>query len=72
MKLLVNQSNWQQWVKAEVGRFSDVQHLAPVRYPCYGYMVLESWSQETLKPMYLYQKDIDAMSLELMVMAQNM
>lgn len=72
MKLLISQKSWQQWLKDEEGRFADVSHPAPATYPCYGYMALESWAKETLRPVYLYQKDIDAMSLELMAMAQRM
>jgi hypothetical protein len=35
-------------------------------------MQLESWGQETLRPVYLYQKDIDAMALDLLAMSQKM
>jgi len=37
-----------------------------------GYMELESWGQETLRPVYLYQHDLDAMAIELLAMAQKM
>ncbi len=72
MKLLVSHKSWQQWIKDEEGRFAAVNHPAPEKYPCYGYMALESWGQETLRPIYLYQRDVDAMSLELMALAQRM
>ena len=72
MKLLTNQKSWQQWVKDEEGRFADVQHPAPRKYPCYGYMRLESWGQETQRAVYLYQHDVDAMAMELMAMSQKM
>jgi len=35
-------------------------------------MELESWGQETLRPVYLYQHDVDAMSIELVSAAQKM
>lgn len=72
MKLLTSRRSWQQWIKDEEGRFADVDHPEPLKYPCFGYMELESWGQETLRPIYLYQKDIDTMALELMAMAQKM
>ena len=65
MKLLTNTASWKQWNKEEEGRFADVEHPQTKKYPCFGYMQLESWGQETLRPIYLYQKDIDAMAMEL-------
>jgi hypothetical protein len=35
-------------------------------------MQLESWGQETLRPVYLYQTDIDGMALDLLAMSQKM
>jgi hypothetical protein len=72
MKLLTNSVAWKQWLKEEEGQFATAQHPPPKKYPCFGYMVLESWAQETLSPVYLYQHDVDAMSTELMVIAQRM
>ncbi len=72
MKLLTNTASWKQWIKEEEGRFADVEHPQPKKYPCFGYMQLESWGQETLRPIYLYQKDIDAMAMELVAMSQKM
>ncbi|HEY5582015.1 MAG TPA: hypothetical protein VIK56_12805 [Rhodoferax sp.] len=72
MKLLTNPKSWQQWIKEEEGRFTDAQHQPPKKYPCYGYMELASWSQESLRRVYLYQHDLDAMALELLAMAQKM
>ena len=72
MKLLTGLKSWQQWIKEEQGRFADALHAQPKKYPCYGYMELESWGQETLRPIYLYQHDLDAMALELLSMAQKM
>jgi hypothetical protein len=71
MKLLTNTSAWRQWVKEEEGRFADAVHPQPTQYPCFGYMVLESWGQETLRPMYLYQQQIDEMSLAMKAAAQE-
>ena len=72
MKLLTSAISWAKWIKEEEGRFADVEHPAPKKFPCFGYMQLESWGQETLRPVYLYQHDLDAMSIELMAMAQKM
>ena len=72
MKLLTSTTAWKQWIKDEEGRFADAEHPPPKKYPCFGYMQLESWGQETLRPVYLYQKDIDAMAVELMAMSQKM
>ena len=72
MKLLTNTASWQRWIQEEEGRFATAEHPAPKRYPCFGYMQLESWGQETLRPVYLYQKDIDAMALDLLAMSQKM
>ena len=72
MKLLTSQASWKQWIKEEEGRFADVEHPPPKKFPCFAYMQLESWGQETLRPVYLYQHDLDAMSIELMSMAQKM
>lgn len=72
MKLLTSPGSWTKWIKDEEGRFADIQHPAPKKYPCYAYMELESWGQETLRPIYLYQHDVDAMSIELVSAAQKM
>lgn len=72
MKLLTSPKSWQQWIKEEQGRFADTQHPPPKKYPCYGYMELASWSQELLRPVYLYSHDLDDMTLELLAMAQKM
>lgn len=72
MKLLTSPASWTKWIKEEEGRFADVHHPAPRKYPCYAYMELVSWGQETLRPLYLYQHDVDAMSIELMSAAQRM
>jgi hypothetical protein len=65
MKLLTGQSSWRQWIKEEEGRFADAQHPEPKKYPCFGYMELVSWGEETLRPIYLYQYDLEAMALDL-------
>jgi hypothetical protein len=72
MKLLTSPTSWTQWIKEEEGRFADALHPQPTKYPCFGYMELESWGQESLRPVYLYQHDLDAMALELLAMAQKM
>lgn len=72
MKLLSSRQSWQLWIKEEQGRFSDAQHPPPKKYPCYGYMQLESWSQQSLRPVYLYQHNLEAMAIELLAMAQKM
>jgi hypothetical protein len=72
MKLLTSHASWMVWIKDEEGRFSDVQHPPPKKYPCFGYFQLESWSQESQRPIYLYQYDLDSMSIELMSIAQKM
>ena len=72
MKLLTSLVAWKQWVKEEEGCFAEVTHSPPRKYPCYAYMELESWGQETLRPIYLYQHDVDAMAMALLSMAQKM
>jgi len=72
MKLLTSLAAWKQWVKAEEGRFAETTHTAPKMYPCYAYMELESWGQETLRSNYLYQHDVDAMAMALLTMSQKM
>jgi hypothetical protein len=66
MKLLINPSGWRQWIKDEEGRFADTSHPQPTKYPCFAYMVLESWGQETQTAVYLYKHQIDEMSLALL------
>ena len=72
MKLLTSQMSWKLWIQAEEGRFSDAQHPPPGKYPCFAYLALESWGQETQRAVYLYQHDVEAMALELLAMAQKM
>ena len=66
MKLLENTSAWRQWTGEELGRFNGLKVDEPKAYPCFGYMELDSWREETLRPKYLYRATIDNMSLELM------
>jgi len=35
-------------------------------------MEIDSWAQQTLRPVYLYQAELEAMALELMATAQRM
>jgi hypothetical protein len=72
MKLLVSLAAWKQWIKDEEGRFAEVNHAPPKKYPCYAYMELESWGQETLRSNYLYPQDLEAMALELLSASQKM
>lgn len=72
MKLLTNISAWRQWVKDEEGRFADTSHPPPTKYPCFAYMVLESWGQETQTAVYLYRHQIDEMSMALLAATRQM
>ena len=71
MKLLTNVSAWRQWIKDEEGRFADKVHPQPKEYPCFAYMVLDSWGQETQTAMYLYQHQVDEMSLALLAASRQ-
>lgn len=71
MKLLVSLESWKKWVREEDGRFAVDKHPQPKKFPCYAYMELESWGQETLKPMYLYREDVDRMAVELLASSQR-
>ena len=72
MKLLTSTESWTQWIRQEEGRFSDAQHPPPSRYPCYGYLELVNWGQESRTPIYLYLADIEAMALDLILVSQRM
>ncbi|OLP04518.1 hypothetical protein BLL52_4304 [Rhodoferax antarcticus ANT.BR] len=39
--------------------------------PHYVSLATASWGQETLKPIYLYAHDVDAMAIELMAAGQR-
>jgi len=52
--------------------FTDVKHSTPKRYPCYAFMEIDNWAQLTMRPVYLYQAELEAMVLELMATAQRM
>ena len=71
MKLLTNLATWRQWIKDEDGRFADRSHPQPTQYPCFAYMQLESWGQETQTAMYLYQHQVDEMSLALLAASRQ-
>ena len=72
MKLLTNLATWRQWIKDEDGRFADRSHPQPTQYPCFAYMQLESWGQETQTAVYLYQHQVDEMALALLAAARQM
>ena len=72
MKLLTNLATWRQWIKDEDGRFADRSHPQPTQYPCFAYMQLESWGQETQTVVYLYQHQVDEMSMALLAATQQM
>jgi len=72
MKLRTSPASWKLWIKGEEGRFADVQHPPPSKYPCFACLEFESWGQEIQRPVYLYQHDVDAMAIELLAMAQKM
>jgi hypothetical protein len=72
MKLLINLDAWRKWIKDEEGRFAETSHPQPTKYPCFAYMVLESWGQETQTAVYLYKHQIDEMSLDLLAATRQM
>lgn len=72
MKLLTNLATWRQWIKDEDGRFADRSHPQPTQYPCFAYMQLESWGQETQTAVYLYQHQVDEMALALLAATRQM
>ena len=72
MKLLTNLATWRQWIKEEDGRFADRSHPQPTQYPCFAYMQLESWGQETQTVVYLYQHQVDEMALALLAASRQM
>ncbi len=72
MKLLTNLATWRQWIKDEDGRFADRSHPQPTQYPCFAYMQLESWGQETQTVVYLYQHQVDEMALALLAASRQM
>ena len=72
MKLLTNLATWRQWIKDEDGRFADRSHPQPTQYPCFAYMQLESWGQETQTAVYLYQHQVDEMALALLAASRQM
>jgi hypothetical protein len=68
MKLLTGQSSWRQWIKEKEGRFADVRHPEPKRHLCFGYKEFVRGcgvGEESLRSIYLYQHDIEAMALDL-------
>ena len=71
MKMLTSSTALKKWLQSEVGRFNEHDYPPPLRYSCFAYMELESWGQETLRPIYLYEADIDAMSIELLAASQR-
>jgi hypothetical protein len=72
MKLLINLDAWRKWIKDEEGRFAETSHPQPTKYPCFAYMVLESWGQETQTTVYLYQHQVDQMSMALLEATRQM
>ena len=72
MKLLTNISAWRQWIRDEEGRFADKMHPQPTQYPCFAYMVLESWGQETQSAVYLYRHQVEEMALALLAATREM
>jgi hypothetical protein len=72
MRLLTSPTGWRQWIKDEEGRFADTIHPPPTKYPCFAYMVLESWGQETQTAVYLYKHQIDEMSMALLAATWQM
>ena len=72
MKMLANLATWRQWIKDEDGRFADRSHPQPTQYPCFAYMQLESWGQETQTAVYLYQHQVDEMALALLAATRQM
>jgi hypothetical protein len=72
MKMLTNISGWRKWIREEEGRFADTSHPQPTRYPCFAYLQLESWGQETQTTVYLYQEQVDEMSMALLAATRQM
>jgi len=51
---------------------ADYEHPAPQKYPCFSYMEIVSWAQCSQRPVYIYQHDLDAMSIELIAASLKM
>jgi len=59
MKLLKNKKEWRKW-KREEG-LEDDEAQVPDQFPCYAYIVVTSWMNETVKALYKSEKDISEM-----------
>lgn len=60
MKLLKSITAWKRWMIRNGVPVSSFH--PPTEFPCFGYMVVESFSYEEERPVYLYRKNIAKMA----------
>lgn len=64
MKLLKNKNAWDRWVSV-VNKSQCAEIKPPVKYPCFGYLVVGSFSYEEETALYLYAEDLVKMGKQL-------
>lgn len=68
MKLLKNERAYRAWSTGKDGwdTYKDrFRTEAPTEYPCYAYLVVQSFGYEEVAPQYLYSSDVEMMMQEL-------
>lgn len=65
MKLLKSEVALRRWLLKDGGAYrSDIKrrdYPKPKSYPCYGYLVVESYAYEKQEPLFLYPADLKIM-----------
>lgn len=71
IKFLSSESVWAIWLQTELGQVESLVQTPPKRFPCYGYMVLDSWVFHSQHPEYLYLEHLENMALQIVAAAQH-
>lgn len=67
MKFLINERIWKRWArKIEQGQ-PQAPIDKPTSYPCFGYLVVQSYGYEEEQARYLYPDDVTKMATQMQI-----
>jgi hypothetical protein len=66
MKFLINERVFKRWAR-KIEKGQDCTLDKPKLYPCFGYLVVQSYAYEEDQALYLYPDDVARMATQMQI-----